>query len=139
MDYIVANQATNHIQVINASIEGGEDASTYYAVSAAIQSVVNLGIVFVCAAGNDGCDIYGGGCTWTQNGPTGPGSGNDVIPASVREALVVSAMDPDPANSTYNTIADYSNGSWSVVDSDPVPDWFYAQSPCSGGFSGQGH
>ena len=83
---------------------------------------MNLGIVFVCAAGNDSCDIYGGGCTWTQNGPTGPGSANDDLPASVREALVVSAMDPEPTNPTYDTIASYSNHSGSVVDSDPVPD-----------------
>jgi subtilisin family serine protease len=121
MDYIVASQATNHIQAINASIEGVSIGAPYQAVATAIQSVVNLGIVFVVAAGNDSCDIYGGGCSWTQNGPAGPGSGNDVCPAAVREALVVSAMDPNPTNSTYDTIASYSNGSWSVVAADPLP------------------
>ncbi len=123
MDYIVASQATNHIQAINASLEGVSIGGPYQAVSTVVQSIVNLGIVFVCAAGNDSCDIYGGGCSWTisQNGPTGPGSGNDLLPASIREALVVSAMDPNPTNSTYDTIASYSNGSWSAVAADPLP------------------
>ena len=133
MDYIVANQSPSHnVQVINASIQQSAPGSPYFAISAAIRSVVNLGIVYVNAAGNNGanngendlggCDIYGPNCWWTGTGPTGPGSGNDEVPASVREAMVVSAMDPNPTSTTYDTVASWSNYSGSVVDSDPAPD-----------------
>jgi len=95
MDFVVQN--SNQIQIVNASLEGVPTAGyPTTAIRQAILNAVNLGIVFVAAAGNDSIDIYGADNRW--------GTADDILPAAIREALVVSAMDP-----TTDSMAPYSN------------------------------
>jgi hypothetical protein len=105
-DYIATNAQT--IDVVNASIRGmAETASAYTAIHEAVLGIVNQGIVFVAAAGNDLNDIAGDDLVF--------GTPDDYLPAALPEVMAVNAMDPNltnpdgSPNSTYNQIWDDSN------------------------------
>jgi subtilisin len=105
-DYIVTNAQS--IDVVNASIAGlAGTASAYTAVHEAVLGIVNQGIVFVAAAGNNANDIAGDDLVF--------GTPDDYLPAALPEVMAVNAMDPNPTNaggspdSTYNQIWAPSN------------------------------
>jgi subtilisin family serine protease len=61
MDWVIANRTTYNLRVVNLSL--GMPAIDSYMndpVCKAVRRMVNLGIVVVCAAGNDGRDAVGG-------------------------------------------------------------------------------
>jgi subtilisin family serine protease len=91
-------QHADKISVVNCSL-GPQPSSTtnpVVAVEQVVSNLVSLGVVVVACAGNNNGDIAG---------PDGIfGTGDDFIPASLPEAMAVSAMDP-----TNDTIANFSN------------------------------
>ena len=89
LDYIATN--ADQIEVINASIAGlAGDTGTYDVVDLAESKICSMGIVFVCAAGNNGSDILGLG--GTNRSP------DDFLPAALPSAMTVSAMDAHPSD-----------------------------------------
>jgi subtilisin family serine protease len=97
MDYIATN--ADKISVVNISIQG--DASSYTAVHTAVSNLVNRGVVFVAAAGNDGNNIAG------QDGVYG--TGDDILPAALPEVITVSGMVSDTNAFNYDWIWSVSN------------------------------
>jgi hypothetical protein len=84
MDYVAGN--TDKIAVVNASFVGTGGNQPYEAIHQAVSNLVNLGVVFVAGAGNDGSDIFG----FDEI----PSTADDVLPAALPEVVAVSAMDP---------------------------------------------
>lgn len=118
LEWVVDNALT--IEVVNMSI-GGQGLSNSY--QAAIQSVVNAGIVVVVAAGNESMDVYGPDGTF--------GTNDDIIPAAYPEVAAISALadsDGEPGGLGADTSYDpddsfasgFSNFSSSVVANNPV-------------------
>ena len=95
MEYIATN---TQIEVVNCSLASDGSATPYAAIHQAVTNLVNLGIVFVAAAGNLSEDI-------TQGGDYG--SINNIVPAAFPEVMTVSGMDP-----VNNYIDYYSNYSY---------------------------
>jgi subtilisin family serine protease len=103
-DYIATN--ADKIAVANASLGGdGQTIAPQVAIRQAISNLVSRGIVFITSAGNFGIDVYGGDGI--------RGNGDDILPASLPEAMTISAMNP-----TNNKMAVFSNFSSSDAGSD---------------------
>ena len=84
MNYVY--QHSNEISVANISITNEGTAAPISSLRGATQRLVRSGIVVVAAAGNNNYDLAG---------PDGVyGTGDDALPASLAEAMAVSAMDP---------------------------------------------
>jgi subtilisin len=97
MDYISLH--ADQISVVNASLTVLAQ-SDLVAIHLAVSNIVNQGVVFVAAAGNNANDISGD-LTW--------GNEDDNLPAALSEVMAVSAMDPNP--SQFNTNAPLAAGS----------------------------
>ena len=97
LDYVAAH--ASQIDVCNislGSIYGGDNSGLRPLEQAAIQSIVNAGVVVVAATGNDGADIAG---------PDGIlDNTDDTIPAGFPEVMAVSAVDP-----ATEQLANFSN------------------------------
>ena len=120
LDYISQNAGT--ISVVNASITVVANDS-WETLHEAVLNIVNQGVVFVAAAGNNESDLSGD-FIW--------GNGDDNLPAAFAEVMSVYAMDPNPMqmsspnpmspssvpNSSYDTIWNFSN--YSVVNHNPI-------------------
>jgi subtilisin family serine protease len=89
MEYIATN--ADKISVVNCSLGSSTAANPYVAIRTAVQSVVNQGVVFVAAAGNNTADVAGTDGLWGVNPATG--ICDDFLPAAVPEAMAVSAVD----------------------------------------------
>ncbi len=117
IDWVTEHAGT--IEVANLSLSGTGKSDI---LREAIQNSVNAGVVYVVAAGNDGTDIYGADGVFNTS--------DDTIPAAYPEVATISAMvDTDgkpggsgPASSEGedDTLADFSNVSRSVAESNPV-------------------
>ena len=112
IDYIA--QHTNEISVVNASLASTPSdpvPAPYYALRAAVQSLVTNGIVFVAAAGNNGIDIAG------ADGVFGPvdesETCDDIVPVSYPEVMGVTSMNPATdqlaSDSNYSSAARATN------------------------------
>jgi hypothetical protein len=111
----------DEIEVVNMSLAG---AGVQYALREAIHRTVDLGVVFIVAAGNSRKDVYGPDGVFETN--------DDEIPAAYPEVAAISAMcDTDGQrgglgeNGAYGTPDDkffrsLSNFSTSVVEDNPV-------------------
>jgi subtilisin len=118
IDWVTENAAD--IEVVNLSLGIVGNSS---ALRTAIQGAVDLGVVFVAAAGNGSEDIYGDDLTFGTGG-------DDVQPASFPEVVAVSALaDSDgqgggtgPATSfgDDDTLVTFLNFSTNVVVGNPV-------------------
>jgi hypothetical protein len=98
MEYVATN--ADKISVANASLGTATSANNpYVAIRTAVQSVVNQGVVFVAAAGNNGQDVAGTDGVWGVNPATG--ICDDFLPAAVPEAMAVSAMDVHTDQTAY--------------------------------------
>ena len=110
MDYI--SQHADQISIVNASLTIVAD--TYFvAIHEAVSNVVNQGVVFVAAAGNNATDLSGAG-VW--------GDAVNQLPAALAEVMAVSAMDSNPMQ--FNTNAPLVPGSLP----NPGFDQFWANS-----------
>jgi subtilisin len=94
-DYIATNV---QIAVVNCSLASDGSPTPYDAIHQAVTNLVNLGIVFVAAAGNSTADIATGG-SW--------GDPRNIVPAAFAEVMAVTAM--DPINNYIATFCNYSN------------------------------
>jgi hypothetical protein len=88
MSYI--SQHADQISVVNASIMA-IGSPPCVATHAAVANLVSQGVVFVAAAGNSSMDVLGHDGVFGVNPATG--ICDDIIPASLPEAMAVSAMD----------------------------------------------
>lgn len=109
LDYVA--QHYDEIEVVNASLtNNGEGAVPANAIRQALLTLANLGVVFVCAAGNNGDDILGpNGVRETGDDPDfgfGGYYSDDYFPASLPEAMTVSAM--SPLADSYSYYSNYS-------------------------------
>ena len=118
IDWVTENAADIEVANLSLGVIGNSPS-----LRTAIQNAVDLGVVFVAAAGNAGEDIYGDDLTFGTGG-------DDVQPASFPEVAAVSALaDSDgqgggagPATSwgDDDTLATFSNFSTNVVAGNPV-------------------
>jgi subtilisin family serine protease len=107
------------IEVANMSLSWQGNSS---AARTAIQNSVEVGVVYVVAAGNDASDVYGLDGSF--------GTSDDIEPAAYPEVATISAMadsDGQPGGTGGDTsygnddsFASFSNFSASVVDGNPV-------------------
>ena len=94
MDFATAN--ASNIAVANISLSNPGPGAPIGAIKSAVHRMVSGGIVVVAAAGNLTNDLAG---------PDGVfGTGDDALPASLPDAMAVSAMDP-----LSDTFATFSN------------------------------
>ena len=118
IDWVTENAAELEVVNLSLGIVGNSPS-----LRTAIQNAVNLGVVFVAAAGNGSEDIYGDDLTFGTGG-------DDIQPAAFPEVVAVSALaDSDgqgggtgPATSwgDDDTLATFSNFSTNVVAGNPV-------------------
>jgi subtilisin family serine protease len=117
IDYVAAH--ASEIEVANMSVGWIGNSP---AARTAVQNAVNLGVVFVAAAGNDGADIFGADGIF--------GTGDEAEPASFPEVATISALaDSDglaggfggaTSHGPDDTLATFSNRSASTVPGNPV-------------------
>jgi len=84
LEYV--GEHADEISVVNASLTGTGAVDPLVAIEQAVSSLVDRGIVFVAAAGNNQGDVSGDDFTF--------GTTDDVVPAGLPEVLAVTAMDP---------------------------------------------
>jgi len=94
-DYIATNADT--IAVVNCSLSSDGSMVPYIAVHTAVSNLVNLGIVFVAAAGNFSTDLAGNDYIY--------GTDDDILPAALPEVMAVSSMDPE--SNYFSVFTDY--------------------------------
>ncbi len=107
------------IEVVNMSLGG---TGVQNALRAAIQTSVDLGVVYIVSAGNSRKDVYGSDGVFETN--------DDAIPAAYPEVAAISAMadsdgqrggfGPSTSRGADDTFASFSNFSSSVVEGNPV-------------------
>lgn len=90
MDYVA--QHADEIEVLNASFTNTRNDAPWTAIHEAVLNIVNQGVVFVAATGNNQQDLRGSDRFFGS--PTNSNGGDDKLPASLEEVMAVSAIDP---------------------------------------------